>query len=213
MASLATLRANVLIFLGTNSNDKAFPTATLDVLIQNAVNKTVSDIEEMSPGFTRTVVTLTGTDGSHSYTLASDFSRALDVRITDSEGVKLREVRDDELNSFSGYTFTITGSDHLATLVTGPTVEEGADLYFKYRAWPADLSLTTDVPETIPRKFHDVIALEAAKVGFGLGGEQAFPAVLQDQLDERRAQLFAHCARRSVDVATVRDSQSSYDTD
>lgn len=204
MASLATLRANTIIYLGTSSADKAYPSTTLNFLLNNAVNRILEDIQETNPGWLRTTTTLTSS--THSYTLPADFRKALEVRITDKDGVELEEVRDDDINAVSGYAYAISGADHAATLTTGSTVEEGVDLYLRYGYWPSDLSADADQPDSIPRKFHDIIALEAAKEGFGLGGEQEFPATLQDQLYDRTAQLHNHVSRRSKGAMQVRET-------
>lgn len=203
MASLATLRANTLIYLGTSSADKAYPPATLNFLLNNAVNRILEDVQECNPGWFRATTTLTS--ATRAYTLPVTFRKVLEVRITDAEGVELSEVRDDDLNATSGYAYAVTGADHAATLTTGPTVEEGASLYLKYGYWPSDLSDDADQPDSIPRKFHDIIALEAAKEGFGLGGEQEFPVALQDRLYDRTAQLHNHVSRRSKDAMQVRE--------
>jgi len=206
VASLATLRTNTLIYLGTTSTDKAYPAATLNFCLNNAVNALLGDIDETNPAWLQLVATLTSTTSD--YTLPSDFSKWQEVRLDDKDGVSLTEVRSDELNATSGYCFSLVGPDHAATLTTGGTVDAAHPLYLKYRAWPADLSADADQPDSIPRKYHDVIALMAAEEAMGLGGENALPTVLVNRKVDRHAQLMAHVARRGTDVMSVRGSWS-----
>ena len=202
MSSLATLRTNTLIYLGTTSTDKAYPSATLNMCLNNAVNALLADIDETSPAWLEAIATLTSTTSG--YTLPADFSKWQEVRLDDKDGVSLTEVRSDELNATSGYCFSLVGPDHAATLTTGGTVDAAHPLYLKYRAWPADLSADTDQPDFVPRKYHDLIALYAAEEAMGLGGENTLPVSLMRRKDDRHAQLIAHVARRGTEVMGVR---------
>jgi hypothetical protein len=212
VASLSTLRGNTLVYLGTTSADKAFPPATLNLLINNAVNALLDDIGEMNPAWLRLAVTLAAQSStSHLYTLPADFSGWLEVKLDNADGAPCTEVRDDELDSTGGYVFSIIGSDHAATLTTGSTISQGNPLYLKYKAWPVDLAADADQPDMIPRKYHDVIALYAAEEGMGLGGEGALPATLIRRKEDRHAQLMMHVARRGVEVAQTRGSAPQWD--
>lgn len=212
MASLATLRTNTLIYLGTTSGDRAFPAATLNFLIQNAVNALIDDIEEANPSWMAVTSTLSATSStSHDYTLPADFSGWLEVRLDDKDGAPLTEVRADELGATGGYVFSISGPDHAATLTTGDTISEGQTLYLKYRKWPDDLSADSDQPDDIPRKYHDLIALVAADEGMGLGGEGMLPAALLERKADRHAQLMTHVSRRGVEVPQTRGVAPQWD--
>lgn len=212
MASVATLKTNTLIYLGTTSGDKAFPAATLLFLLNNAVNGLLADIDEQNPSWTRTIVTLAAQSStSHLYTLPADFSKWLEVNLDDKDGAPLTEVREDELDGMGGYVFTLVGADHAVTLTTGDTIATGNPLYMKYRAWPVDLSADGDSPDMIPRKFHDLVAMKAAAEGFGLGGETNVPSDFQRRLDDRHAQLMMHVSRRGVEVTTTRGSAPQWD--
>lgn len=203
MASLATLRTNTLVYLGTTSGDRAFPSATLDLLINNAVNALLDDIGEANPAWLRAIVVLPG-GVTHEYALPVDFSGWLKVKLDDADGAPLTEVRDDELDSTGGYVFSIIGTDHGATLTTGDTIAVGQQLYMKYKQWPSDLTDPTATPEMVPKKYHDLIALYAAEEGMGLGGEGALPASLVRRKEDRHAQLMMHVSRRGTEVGQSR---------
>jgi hypothetical protein len=170
--------------------------------LNNAVNALLADIDETNPAWLELVATLTSTTSD--YTLPADFSKWQEVRLDDADGISLTEVRSDELNATVGYAFSLVGPDHAATLTTGGTIDAAHPLYLKYRAWPADLSADTDQPDSIPRKFHDVIALMAAEEAMGLGGENALPGTLIGRKLDRHAQLMMHVARRGTDVMSTR---------
>lgn len=209
MASLATLRTNTLIYLGTTSSDKAFPAATLDLLINNAVNSIFGDICEANPSWRVSTTTLVST--THVYPLPNDFSKWQVVKLDDADGAPLTEIRSDELSSTGGYVFAISGPDHAATITTGDTISAANPLYVQYRAWPADLADITDAPDNIPRKFHDLIALTAAEEGMGLGGEGALPVTLLQRKEDRHAQLMMHVSRRGVEVPQTRGVAPQWD--
>lgn len=205
MASLSTLSSWTLIYLGTTAADKAYPTATLNLLLNNAVNALLEDINEQNPGWLEAIATLSAysTDG-HGYHLPSNFSKWSDVRLDDQNGAPLTEVRSDELNATCGYAFAITGPDANGVLTTGATIATSNPLYLKYRAWPSLLSQPSDQPDMIPSQYHDVIALYAAEEGMGLGGEGSLPITLIKRKEDRHAQLMMHVSRRGTEVMTSR---------
>lgn len=206
MSARSTIRELVRTYLLTDSNDKAYSDARLNVLIQNEINMLASDIYEANPDFQRSLTTLTG--ASHEYEMPTDFRKWVEVRLVDKDGQLLTEVRDDELNNVVGYAFSIVGPDHAATLRTSSACPSDTDIYLKYNAWESDMTSDSDEPSVIPKKFHDVIALRTARVVFGLGGEQVFPAVLEEQVADRYAQLIQHVSRRGVEAMSVRNSVS-----
>jgi len=212
LASLATLRTNTLIYLGTTAGDKAFPPASLNLLLNNAVNALIDDISAQNPAWLRTIVTLQSqSPTTRLYTLPVDFAGWLAVQLDDNNGALLTEVRDDDLDATGGYVFSIIGADHAATLTTGTTVSVGSPLYLKYKAWPVDLAADGDQPDMIPRKYHDLIALTAAEEGMGLGGEGALPGTLIGRKLDRHAQLMMHVTRRGVEIMTTRGTAPQWD--
>lgn len=205
MPSLFVLGSWTLAYLGTTAADRAYPATTLSILINNAVNALLDDINEQNPGWLEATTTLAATllDG-HGYRLPSNFSKWSEVRLDDKDGAKLTEVRSDDLNSTGGYVFALTGPDGLAVLVTGDTVADSNLLYFKYRAWPSLLSDPADTPTMIPSQYHDLIALYAAEEGMGLGGEGALPVALIRRKEDRHAQLMMHVSRRGAEIGQTR---------
>lgn len=210
MPSLSTLRDWTLVYLGTTSSDKAYPAATLNILVNNAVNALLDDINEQNPGWLESVTTLAAY-ASHAYHLPSDFSKWSEVRLDDKDGAPLTEVRSDELNATGGYVFSITGSDANAILTTGDTVSDDQSLYLKYRAWPSLLSDPADTPDKIPTQYHDLIAMYAAEEGMGLGGEGALPISVIRRKEDRHAQLMMHVSRRGTEIPQTRGVAPQWD--
>lgn len=212
MASLTTLQNWTLVYLGTTSTDKAYPAATLNLVINNAVNALLDDINEQNPGWLEAIDTLSPTlfDG-HGYRLPTNFSKWSEVRLDDKDGAPLTEVRSDELNSTGGYVFCLTGPDGNAVLMTGSTVAAQNPLYVKYRAWPSVLASASDQPDMIPSQYHDVIALYAAEEAMGLGGEGALPITLIKRKEDRHAQLMMHVSRRGTEVMSTRGNAPQWD--
>jgi hypothetical protein len=175
------------------------------MVINNAVNTLLDDINEQNPGWLELITTLLATlfDG-HGYRLPTDFSKYSEVRLDDKNGAVLTEIRSDELNSTGGYVFALTGPDGNGVLMTGDTVSASTPLYLKYRAWPDVLADGSDQPDMIPVKYHDVIALYAAEEAMGLGGEGALPLTLVERKQDRHAQLMMHVSRRGTEVTSTR---------
>ncbi len=205
----ATIRAGILAYLATPSDDPAFTAAILDPLIQEAVDSLFTDVSLQSPGWLVTTVTLTTGATSRDYVFSTqsspitDFKSWLEVRITDKTGLLLTEAKFDEMNDAGADFFTITGPDDTPTLITSDDTTPGIDLYFRYAQWPAQMASDTDVPTEIPTRFHGVIALETLFV-FGLGGEQRRPQELKDRWMDRRAQLMTHAGKRGVQPSRSR---------
>ena len=61
----------------------------------------------------------------------------------------------------------------------------------------------TAVPNGVPLKFHDVIALEMLYC-FGLGGEQRLPPELWERWQRRRGQLISHVGKRGTQPSRSR---------
>jgi hypothetical protein len=205
LPALSTLQTWTLVYLGTTATDKAFPSATLNILINNAVNALLDDINEQAPGWLEATDTLQALLlAGHGYRLPTNFSKWSEVRLRDKDGAELREVRSDELNSTGEYVFCLTGPDENGVLTTSDTVPPSIPLYLKYRAWPSLLANPSDTPDMIPSKYHDLIAMTAAEEGMGLGGEGALPSTIIRRKEDRHAQLMMHVSRRGAGVASTR---------
>jgi hypothetical protein len=205
VASLATLRSLFYVYVGTKTTDPLYPSSTVDALINAAANRYKADLQQMNPGWLSDTATLTLSSGAVS--LPADFAGVLDLRIDDSTGSRLREVRYEELGlAWSGAVYAITGSDATATLHCSSGVDEDATLYLVYRTQPAELSAGTDVPSWMPGQFHDLLAREAAVDGFGLGSEGAPTPVFLERLDDARAQFWHHVRTRSTQPLLSRES-------
>ncbi len=216
MAARSTIVASIRRYLATPSDDPAYSDTILNPIVQEAVDSLLTDINEQNPSYNSTLVTLAADSSSgRVYTFASqsspitDFSRWLDIRWTDSDGLNLTEVRYDELKDAGADHFIITGIDSAPALETSPDSEAGKAIWLRYTKWFADMSGDNDVPSGIPLKFHDVIALEAL-FAFGLGGEQGIPPDLRARWFDRRNQLIHHVGRRGSQVARTRLYSDSY---
>jgi hypothetical protein len=210
VASRTTIRSDIRLLLAVETDDPAYPDATLNSVIHTAVDSLVTDINRQNPGYNTATVTLTADSStSHLHTFATqataleDFARWLEVRWTDAQGLALHEVRLDELRDAGPDHFVITGVDSAGVLETSPDSEAGKDVWMRYQTWPALLTSDSDVPGGIPLRFHDVIALEAI-YAFALGGEQRTPPDLKARWFDRRAQLISHVGQRGVQNARSR---------
>lgn len=217
MASRGTIKTSILRFLGTESDDPAYDDDVLDPIVQEAVDSLRTDIDLANPGYNATEVTLTADSStSRNYTFATqstpitDFSRWLEVRWTDEDGLLLDECRLDELRDAGSDHFAIIGIDSAPTLKVSKDSEAGQDVWLRYTAWGADLASDSSVPGGIPLRFHDVIALEALYV-FGLGGEERLPPELYTRWVDRRAQLMAHVGKRGVQPSRTRIYADAFD--
>jgi hypothetical protein len=210
--NLSQLQESVYAHLGTTSSDRAFPSAKVTRYLNDARNELVA---ELPGGYRQTSATWAADSATaRTYTLTSQtpavtgLVRVLQLRLRDSEGSRLREVRFDQRNEWSGYAFAVTGADETAVVTTNQDVEAGIALYAEYETWPAELATSTDTPSEIPARFHDVLALMAAELAYASGGEGRFPGELREKLHDRRAQLWAHAGRRSLDVSTQRETST-----
>lgn len=211
--NLAAIRDAVWAHLGTTSSDRAFPAAKLNRWINDARNELTP---ELPGGYRQTTATWTPDGGTgRVYTLTSQSTpatalvRVLTLRLVDAEGSRLTEVRFDQREEWIGLVYAITGADEAAVLHTSSEVESGVALYAEYETWPAELSADGDTPSDIPARFHDVLALMAAELAFSSGGEGRFPERLASKLLDRRAQLWAHAGRRSLDVSRQRETSAT----
>ena len=217
MASRATIVTSIRRFLGTASNDPAYTDTILNPIVQEAADSLVTDINIQNPAYNSTTVTL-GADSSTGrvYTFATqstaltDFSRWLEVRWTDSDGLELIEVPLDGLRQAGASHFAIRGIDSAGVLETSKDSQVGTDLFFRYTQWPVALSGDSSVPGGIPLHFHDVIALEAL-YAFALGGETRLPASLFARWTDRRGQLIHHVGKRGAQPSRTRLYVGAFD--
>lgn len=209
MASLTTLRSLFYIYVGTKPTDPMYPTATVDALLNAAAHKYIADVQQANPAYL--VKTTTLNLAARTASLPVDFAGYVDVRFDDATGRPLREVRLEELDTPSRAAFAITGPDAAATLTASQAVAENATLYFAYRYQPADLVNPSDIPEWMPAPFHDLLAREAAVDGFGLGAEGAPVVAFLTELQDRRAQFWAHVMRRGTQPLTTRQRIDTHD--
>jgi hypothetical protein len=200
--NLPAIRTRVYVYLGTRSTDPMYPATTVDALINAVANKYIADVHELAPSYLRKTATLTS--ATRSYNLPADFAGYIDVRETDESGAALDEIRDDDVNHFSGTpAFSITGPDQAAVLTTSGGVTAGRDIYLKYRYQPAELSGSA-APDWMPTQFHDLLAREAAIDAAGLGGEGSLTDRFIAETQDRRAQFWSHVGRRGVQPSLVR---------
>lgn len=205
MASRSVLKDLIRTLLGSTHDDPAFPDSTLDPIVQQAADALVHDILIANPDYlVRPAIVLAATSpASRTYSLPTDFARVIELRYTDEDGAELREARLEELRDAGADYYAITGVDELAELVVSKGTQAGVALWLRREFWPADMAEDASVPEGIPVKFHDVVALEAL-FAFGLGGEQRRPPELSQRWLDRRGQLIAWVSHRSTRPRTTR---------
>jgi hypothetical protein len=199
-------------YLGIASTDRALSPARRYRWINDALNELRA---ELPSGWAYEAGTATPNGGTGRVYSQSGFSVGVSalrtivaVRLESHTGAKLREVEYEQLQSWAGYAYAITGPDDNFVLHTSPDVEESATLYVVTEEWHTELAASTDTPSWLPTRFHDIPALMAAEVGFSSGNEGQMPERLSAKLIDRRAQLRSHVTRRSADVSKVREPES-----
>ncbi len=210
MAARSTIVTGIRTLLAAESDDPAYSDTILNPIVQKCVDSLELDINIQNPFYNSTTVTLAAdSSSSRLYTFATqstaitDFSRWLEVRWTDEDGLELHEVKGDELRDSGQDHFAISGIDSAPTLQTSKDSEAGKDIFFRYTVWRDDLSSDGSVPGAIPLKFHDVIELEAL-FAFALGGEQRRPPELYTRWQDRRSQLIHHVGQRGAQNSRTR---------
>jgi hypothetical protein len=158
--TLADLRARVLIKVGLPSDDAMAPTATLDVCINNGLNKMAADYDWPHLITSETITTVVGTAG---YNLPAGHIRTLYIQDT-TRGLNFEGRQRQDLIQYS-----VTGKTGMSRFysVVGSTVQLApapdtvwALNHVYIRAEPA-LSNTTDSP-LCPEHYSDVIVCYAA---------------------------------------------------
>lgn len=202
------MREAVYGYLATKNTDRAYPTARLNRWLNDACNQLYADLPT---GYLQTISTWAATSATaHTYTLwnqstpVAALRKIVDLRLRDSEGACLREVPYDQLELAGESFYALSGADEQTTLTTNIYVDAGLALYAVYESWPDELSDDAHIPSRLPRRFHDLPCLMAAKVAFSSGAESKWPADLQDLLETREAQFNAHIGRRSANVMRQR---------
>ena len=210
MASRSTIRTWLLDFLGTTSDDPLFSATRLNPILQQAVDSLLGEITSANPSYlTKTQVLAADSVTSHTYSFATqspaipDFSRWIEVRFDNADGVKLLHARLEELTFAGDGYFDVVGPDETAQLITSPDTDAGTALWMRWAYWPTAMADDNAVPTGIPSRFHDVVALEAL-FAFGLGAEQRRPPELLARWVDRKAQLIAQVSRRGVATAFTR---------
>lgn len=206
------LRDSIYTYLGTTSGDPAFTPARLNLLIQNALNELYADFPE-STLVKVTTLTPDSTDGSR-YTFSAqpapilDFAKAEEVRMQSASGRQLREVPYGQRQAFGAGGYSILGDDTDAVLILSPGTTEGGPLHFVYSYWPAPWTTENTECPGIPSRFHDVVALEAAKQAYAIGNEQSWPNIYEALRFDRRAQLHTYLGNRSRDLTLRRFTEN-----
>jgi hypothetical protein len=211
--NLTQLQDSVYAHLGTTASDRAFLPEKITRYLNDSRNEL---IPELPGGYRQGSATWVASSATaRTYVLASQavpvtgLVRILALRLRDAEGTRLTEVRYEQREEWGGYAYAVTGPDEAATITTNRDCEAGIDLYAEFETWPSELAVAQDTPSEIPARFHDVLALMAAELAFASGGEGRFPAELARKLEDRRAQLWSHTGRRSLDVSRARETSTS----
>lgn len=208
MPALSVLQDMVYAYLGTTSSNQLYTPARVTRWINDAYNALVDDM----PGAMVTKEATLAADSSTSrvYTLSSqtpvitDWRQFREVRLTDSEGALLRPLPYDQLRDWTGDRYAVRDPDETVKLVLSSTLTAGSAVWVLYSYWPAELSAASDVPSTVPSRYHDLIALSAAEMAFPAGNEATFPAVYAAKKVDRYAQFLDHVTRRGTDAMPIR---------
>ena len=206
------IRESIYMYLGTTTGDPAFPVPRLNVLIQNVLNELYADIPEgvLVKTATLTPDVLDGSRYQFSAQLSPvlDFQKAEEVRIATSSGRQLREIPFGQRQAYGANGYSIVGDDADTVLFLTPGTQEGQPIFLSYTYWPVAWTVDDTECPGIPSRFHDVVALEAAKQAYAIGNEQSWPNSYEVTRFDRRAQLQTHWGNRSRDVTLRRFSDA-----
>jgi hypothetical protein len=212
VSSLAVLRAQLLIYLATQTDDPLYTAPVLNGFLQDAHHSLIDDIHKINRSYLAKDVLLTpdptttpswSTNPVLQYTLATqspsitDFAYWIELRKTNDDGDLLQEARLEDLRDAGNGYFTVVGPDELAVIRLSKDTEQGINVYMKYGYWPIDMQVDTDAPQGISTKYHDVLPLEAC-YSFALGGESQHPKELYERWVNRRGALLAHVGKRGT---------------
>lgn len=227
MATRAEVKASLRNYLATTIDDPMYgdvtagvPTtgvsAVLDPIVQQAIDGLIGEIHETNRGYLSKFQILAADTPvtGHLYSLATqavaitDFAHWLEVRFDTEDGAMLFEARLEELRDAGSGYFAFTGEDEAAVLQTSKDTTAANPIWLRYGYWPIDLASDSSVIVGIPKRYLDVVALEAL-FAFELGGESRVPAKLEQRWRDRRAALFAHVGSRGTQASRTRLTQGA----
>lgn len=226
MSTRSQVKANLRLYLGADIDDPLYGdtagaglSPTLDPIVQQAVDSLLEDIYLEVPAFAPKVAILAASaSDARTYPLISqtppigDFSHWLRLRWDSEDGGDLTECPWDQLTEVGAGFFAVVGADNQTVIETSLACDAGHPLWLQYGFKPAELATDADQIPLIPRKFHDVVALEAL-FAFDLGGASEQPVGLRRRWLDRRAQLMARISHRGTQQRRTRldtDVLSSY---
>lgn len=205
------VKAKLRSYLGADIDDPLYGdtagaglSPTLDPIVQEAVDSLLEDIYLEVPAYAPKVAILAASAATaRTYPLISqtppvdDFSHWLKLRFDNEDGTELTEVGWDQLSSVGFACFAVVGADDQTVIETSLACDAGHPLWLQYGFKPAELLTDASQVPLIPRKFHDVVALEAL-FAFDLGGASEQPVGLRRRWQDRRAQLMARVSHRGI---------------
>lgn len=197
--------------MGVDADDPAYPTDMLDQFVLDAVNEMDADMPPDYTVLTATLAADTPTTG-RVYSLASqttpitNLKQIREMRLTDADGIELREVRYSERNMLGSPAYSITGPGGAPVITTTPATAAANALFMVYTPWVGTVSEAAQLT-VIPDQFHDVVALKAAMMGFAAGGEADPPGWLVRRLQDREQQWLLHVSMRTPNTALRRQSR------
>ena len=218
MSSLAVLRAQLLVYLATTTDDPLFTSAVLNGFLKDAHHNLVDEIHRTNRSYLAkdvllipdaTTTQVWSTAPVLQYSLATqtpaitDFAYWIELRKTNDDGDLLRETRLESLRDAGNGYFAVIGPDDTPVIRLSKDTEQGINVYMKYGYWPLDMQVDTDAPGGIPVQFHDVLPLEAC-FAFALGGESTWPEELRGRWIDRRGALLMHVSKRGTQVSQTK---------
>lgn len=206
----AALRQLCWDLLGVKSTDPFYSVSRVDMALNTAERQISEEIRRQAPDLERSIVTLLAdASDSHGYTFATqappivDFLEVLELRLTNSRGMLLTKVRDEQLGSVCGGAYSLIGADVTPVITTGDDVAAGAALWLKYGKRTPTWDAPSATPATVPVDYHDVIGLRALPILYALGGESKMPDDLRIVMIDRSGALWRHVGQRSQDPQLV----------
>lgn len=210
--NLGQMRAKLLVYLATASTDRAYPPASLNGLLNDALSELRA--EAPADAYVQTATWTPDGGTGRVYSLGSQapavnaIQAPYEIRLDSTTGTRLRRLAYEQMLAYDGPAYALIGVDLTAKVVTSDWCADGASLFVKYTEWAATLAVDADVPSWLPAAFHDVPCLMAAELAFSLGDEGKFPSALAGKLMDRRAQLLQWQTRPDGDVMKQRDQDA-----
>jgi len=218
VSSRAVLRATLLQFLSTTTDDPLFTPAVLNGFLEDAHHSLVDEMHRVNRSYLvkdvllipdATTTPVWSSAPVLQFTLATqnpaitDFAYWVELRKTNDDGDLLRECPIESLRDAGNGYFAVQGPDDLAVIRLSKDTEQGINVYLKYGYWPPDMQLDTDAPQGIPAQYHDLLPLEAL-FSFALGGESEVPKELMQRWIDRKSALLAHVSKRGTQVGQTK---------